>query len=162
MKKISMILVFAALMVAQLFAQPGQGMRKGQGMPEMRGVDGPGPRMIEVLDLTVDQQKQMKDLKLKHDKEMIPLRADRLKATEELRLLKAQDKPNLKAINNKIDEVVALKAKIMKARARHQVEVKNILTEEQRLKWEERQMHRKGRKGHRGFGRHSGFGGGLR
>ena len=159
MKKLSLILILAALMVTQMWAQPGQGMRQGQGRHGMKGMMGHGNMMCDMLDLTTDQQKQMNEMKLNMEKEMLPLRSEMMQAKGELRLLKVENKPNLKAINNKIDDVVSLKAKIMKLRAKHQLEVRSILTDEQKLKWDQRQLHKKGRKGHRGDG---GFGCGNR
>lgn len=73
----------------------------------------------------------------------------------ELKLLKAEENANLKAINNKIDDLTALKAKMMKLKAKHHLEVKSILTEEQKLKWDQHQLHRKEGKRFKGRG---GFG----
>ncbi|MCK5077693.1 MAG: periplasmic heavy metal sensor, partial [Calditrichia bacterium] len=122
------------------------------GMKGMGGMQS-GKMMCDMLELSTEQQKQMKTLRLKMEKAMLPLKADMMKAKGELRLLKAEDKPVLKSINNKIDEVTNLKAKIMKLKAKHHLEVRSILTEEQRLKWEQHQFHKKGRKGHKGHGR---------
>jgi len=153
MKKISLFVILVSLMTTFMWAQPGNDMPFERGRKEMRGMRGPGPQMTDMLELTADQQKQMKDLKLKLDKDILPLRTDLMKTRGELRILKAEDKPNLKAIYSKIDEITALKAKIMKLKAKHQLDVKNILTEEQRLKWEQHQLHKRGYGGKKGAGR---------
>ena len=76
-----------------------------------------------------------------------------MKATKmELNLLAVTDSPDMDAINKKIDEVAALKTKIMRNRFAHIVEMREALTPQQRVSYDmsvlKRDERKKGGKGH--------------
>ena len=54
----------------------------------------------------------------------------------ELRLLAIQDSANMKSMNKKIEAIAELKTKIMKNRFSHIVEMREILTPEQRISYD--------------------------
>ncbi len=97
------------------------------------GVAG-GPEMGRVwarLNLTDDQRKQIQDLHLKLAKETLPLRNELGVKRLELKELMMADKPNLKAIESKIDEIKKLEAALQKKRVANRLAVRSILTPEQ-------------------------------
>lgn len=94
-----------------------------------------GPEMGRVwaqLKLTDDQRKQLQELRLKLAKETLPLRNELGVKRLELKQLMLADKPNLKAIEAKIDEIKKLEAALQKKRVENRLAVRSILTPEQR------------------------------
>jgi len=87
--------------------------------------------MIQELDLTEEQQDQMKDLRYAHGKTMIDLRGNMKSAQLDLRKLKTDDEPNKKKIYAQIDQVGKARTAMDKAQVDHQLEVRKVLTEDQ-------------------------------
>jgi len=85
---------------------------------------------------TPEQQKQMAAFKLNLQKEMIQFDNQLNEKRAQLKTLQQVDKPDMKSIYSKIDEITALQNKKMKASATHQNNVRSILTEEQRIKFD--------------------------
>lgn len=83
--------------------------------------------------LSDDQIKQIDKLKLEHKKKTYPLNTGIKQARVELAMLITSDKPDQKAINSKIDEIVKLKAEKMRLKASHKVAVRKVLNEDQRV-----------------------------
>jgi len=113
---------------------------KNHPMPEKR-MD-----MCEQLNLTDEQQEKMHDLKVAHQKEMVPLQADLKLAHLELEEL-IRDGDISKKMDAAIKKVNDLKASQFEKQIKHRLEVGKILTDEQKAIW---QKHRTGR----GKGRH--------
>ena len=141
-----MIFIIAGL---STFSQP----QKGQMMAEKPGYH-MQMRMQNMLNLTDEQQTQMKDLRLERTKEMLPLQNRMRVLMAEYRELISAEKPDTKAINGNIDERTKLMNEIMKKRADYQLKFRNILTEEQ---WLTIQSH----KGKMGPGKGRGMGKGY-
>jgi len=97
-------------------------------------------KLFKVLNLTDEQKTQISDLKLVHQKEMLPLRTELQGKMVELQLFKTEDKPDLKKIDNLIEEVEKIRAKMQKSRVRHQLEIRNILTPEQKRIFDSRTL----------------------
>lgn len=95
---------------------------------------GPGQRLRgEIEDfpeLTSDQKDRMADLRAEHKKLMIPKRAD-------LKLLMLDYREMMRAdasqsrLENKLDEIGALRTEISKMRLDHRLKMKSVLTDEQ-------------------------------
>jgi len=83
--------------------------------------------------LTDAQQQQVSKLKLDYKKKVLPIKARIKQAKIELALLMTADKPNQKAIDKKIDEILKLKGEKMRAKANHKIEVRKVLNETQRV-----------------------------
>ncbi|MBC8146401.1 MAG: Spy/CpxP family protein refolding chaperone, partial [Bacteroidetes bacterium] len=116
-------------------AQQGKGKCNGNGPgPKcmMHQKDG-APHCMNLPDLTEEQQKKIKELHLKQMKGMLPLQNELKEKQAHLKTLTTKDKVDMTAVNATIDEIAVLKAKMMKQKAAHQQEVRNLLTEEQRL-----------------------------
>ncbi|NQT24364.1 periplasmic heavy metal sensor [candidate division KSB1 bacterium] len=88
------------------------------------------------MGLTEDQQAKFKDLGLKLDKVLIPLKSDLKILDAELDKLLIADKPDKAAINKKIDEIGAVKVKIEKANVKNKLAKRALLTDEQRIKFD--------------------------
>lgn len=105
-----------------------QGMGMGMGMMQQGG----GWK----TSLSEKQQIQVSKLKLDYKKKKYPLKTKIKQLKVELALLMTTDKPNQKAINNKIDQIVKLKAQKMRLRANHKIAVRKVLNEQQRVKFD--------------------------
>jgi Spy/CpxP family protein refolding chaperone len=120
----------------QAFCQgmgPGHGMGHGKGMGPGGGF---GPQMAEQLELTDAQKDQMDDMRAAHQKQMIRQRADLKIARLELRELIRGDADRA-TINSKIDQIGKLETDLEKARVSHRLDMRDILTPEQREKLED-------------------------
>lgn len=83
-----------------------------------------------------EQQKQMAEFKLELQKEMIQLHNQLGEKKAQLKTLQQVEKPNMKSIYSKIDEISDLQNREMKLMADHQNKVRSILTDEQRVKFD--------------------------
>lgn len=101
-------------------------------------------KMHQMLDLTEEQQGKIEELKTAQMKEMLQLKnqLNELKAKQQT--LKSAENADMKAINANIDEITSVKNKMMKQKAKHHQDVRALLTEDQRVKFD---SHRFG-KGH--------------
>ncbi len=113
--------------------------RMGRG----QGGDGPMFKFVEEMKLTKEQEKKLQEMRVAHQKEMIPLRAQLKVKQIEMRELFRGD-PNQGTINSKIDEISKMRADIQKKNAAHRIAMRNVLTPEQRELWDSR-PHRMGR-----------------
>gem|GEM_PF-1133155 len=168
-----LVTVFFLLASASAYAQRGMGQgRQFQEKPE-HGMQGMQKGMHECLELTADQIKQVEEFKFEMKKKLIPLQADLKMAKLELQEMMSGD-ASADALDKKIDEISAIKAEIQKIRIRHRLQFRDILTDEQKTKFDTMPGFRHGfgeghgkrgggRKGHgfgAGFGDQSGFRGG--
>lgn len=123
-------------------AQPGQGMGPGfdghRGpMEKLLGPGGAGgrwwnnPNVIEKLQLTDDQRKDMDQILLEHRSELIDMHAGLDKAELALEPLLGADQPNESAILAQIDRVAQARAELEKANARFLLAIRAKLTPDQ-------------------------------
>lgn len=103
-----------------------------------------------IPDLTEDQQQKIEALRVVHLKEMTGFRnqMDELRARK--RTLMSSD-ADLKEVNTVIDQMTELQNKKMKQSAKHRQDVRNILTDEQKVYFDS--MPRKGRGHGKGYAR---------
>ena len=140
---ITKLTVAASMLV--LFMQP----LAAQPQKEL-GKRGPGdPKMKAELNLSEAQEKQMQDLRFKHEKEMIGLRAELETRELAMKELRGVEPPNKKKLYAQIDQISETKTKIAKAKLDHRLAVQEILTPEQQKLFKQNAMHRKGRKAER-------------
>lgn len=97
-----------------------------------------------IPDLTEEQQSRITELRTAHLKEMQEFRNKIDENRVQYRSLVTGDPANRSAINEKIDEFTVLKNQMMKKQANHRQEVRNILTEEQRVYFDSRTNARRG------------------
>ncbi len=143
--KLTLLLLTAFLSVALVSTLSAQSHRGMAGMPR-----GHHEMMAKGLDLTDEQQSKMADLRLALQKELLPFQTELQSKMADLRLLKTENSPNLNRIDQVIEQAEKIRTDIQKARARHQVEVRKMLTAEQQKLWDSRTLrepgHRMGKK----------------
>ena len=100
--------------------------------------------------LTDEQKKQVARLKLDYKKKVYPVKAKMRQTKVELALLITADKPSQNDIDKKIDELAKLKAEKMRLKAAHKIEVRKVLNDEQRVKFDMKMLKKAyhGKKGH--------------
>jgi len=108
---------------SDIFAQPG----RGRGRNDMKNCENAIP------DLTDEQKAKIEKLRVAHLKQMTENRNLMAEKKARLRTLTTVDKPDMKAINETIDQITTLKNQHMKARVAHQLDVRNLLTDTQKV-----------------------------
>jgi Spy/CpxP family protein refolding chaperone len=146
MKKVSM--VFAAVLIstaltATAFAfGPGGGWGRGHGgRPCYNQGDGPIPAASQ-LNLTAEQTEKIKVLRETHLKNVTPLRDKMFSKRAELKLLWLQTSPDQNKIMSVQKEIRALRDQLEDKRTSHRLDVFNLLTPEQRTKFQAYGGHR--------------------
>lgn len=129
----------------------GEGMMAG-GMPmmqKMMGMHGMDTGMMDMmkmmqamsrLDLTPDQKKKIESLKLKHQKEAIPLISKTEMANVEIKELTLSDPIDLEKVKAKVKEKYTAMADLEVSHLALAQQMKGILTPEQRQKMESMMM----------------------
>ncbi len=144
MKKLLFFISLAFLGLSMANAQPGQGMRQGQGPKapgQKMGRQGNGQQMIS--NLTEEQKSAIKDLRLDHAKEMSRFKNEMAILKAQNKSLSSADNIDKKAIDKNIDQQTALINSMMKTQAAHRNEVRGLLTDEQKVFFD----HHQGRMG---------------
>lgn len=132
--KITVILVLVTIVLSAAYAQSG----------EFRG-----ERHFYPLNLTEDQQEQMKALRIEHYKTMKPLNSKMAELKARERTLLSEENVDMKAVYNLIDDQTELMNKIRKLQVEHKLAVREILTDEQLMKLDQRRETVKMRYRHR-------------
>jgi Spy/CpxP family protein refolding chaperone len=118
---------------------PGMGMAGGPmcgpGMGPGMGA-GHGAMMLHGLDLTADQQKKVEAIHERAQRQMIQQQADLRIATMDLQQLMRADSPDKAKIDAQIDRVSQLRAGMQKSHTATLLEVRTLLTPEQRKKFQ--------------------------
>ena len=123
-----------------------QNFQKGQRMNQQN------EWMCPIPDLTEDQQAKIKTIRLKNQKEMTKKRNLMREKRVHLITLQSEDNLNMKEINNIIDQIADMRAEMMKSRIANHQEVRNLLTDDQKMFFDNhRNMRNRGKAG-RGFG----------
>ncbi len=129
------IMMFMIVGGSALNAQRPDGPPKGQeGKAEMhqRGSQGEqGQKGPRIPGLTEEQKEQMKAIRLKSEKAALPLKNQVGEKEARLRTLTTSEDYNANAVNKVIEEVGAIKTELMKLKVATGQEIKQILTEEQ-------------------------------
>lgn len=129
-------LIFAGGFALTTWAQPGPGGKKAPRAPAEQMQRKAGG--MSALKLTEEQRSQIAALRLATEKEVAPLKAEMVKLHTDLKLLLTSDAPDIGKIETTNKNIGALQAKIQFAMARQQVEVRKLLTPEQRQKFDAR------------------------
>lgn len=86
--------------------------------------------------LTQDQRQQVVKLKLDFKKVALPIKAQIKQARIELAMLVTNDNPDAAAIDSKIEKILKLKGEKMRARVKLGTQIRKILSEEQRSRFD--------------------------
>jgi len=145
------ILSLAFLMIVGLgvYAQPGinKEIRIMRGPQNNMAMRADHQEMAKALNLTDEQKESFKKIMLAMHKEILPVRNEIGEAVAHQKTLVSAEKPDLTAINKNIDRIGALKIELAKIEIKHRLEMRALLTDEQRLKfdgWKERMKHSMG------------------
>jgi Spy/CpxP family protein refolding chaperone len=157
MKKTVVALGLVAVMlvgVSYVYARgPGFGPGHGQGQGPGQGPGaGPGncPGCEGTLNLTPEQQTQMKELRQKHFDEMAPVREEMFKLRQELRALWAKPGVTKEEIQAKTQQMNQYRDQMQDKMVEHRLEAQKLLTPDQISAMGAGPG--KGRRGGRGFG----------
>lgn len=128
--------VTLALIAISMKAQQGYGIRSGLGYGRDSGI-----YAHAIPNLTVDQEKKINELRTVHLKEMTNYRNDLAIKQAELQKFKSTDKPDMNLINKTIDETGKLTTEMQKNQVAHQLTVHNLLTDEQKIAFDNRRRN---------------------
>ena len=148
MKRMTVVLLLLTLFLCALaFAQqepqkaatPAAGKTGKMGMMQqmMKGRGGPGA-MMGFLKLTDEQRTKMQDLRLAHQKEMIPLRADLQKLRADMKLEITAEKFNESKVKSIQGDISKVMNEIASKMILHLRAVRDLLTPEQKKQFDER------------------------
>jgi|WetSurSiteA1Bulk_404760.scaffolds.fasta_scaffold00570_4 Spy/CpxP family protein refolding chaperone len=127
------------VLILVFFAVPGMLAQQGY---QMHSRHFPGndslmrPHLIP--NLTADQEKKIAELRTAHQKEMLGNRNDLAIKKAELEKYRTADKPDMALINKTIDEIGKLSTAMLKERVSHELAIRNLLTEDQRVAFDAR------------------------
>ncbi len=152
-KSVSSLLVIVLLSLSTISLQAQN--RKGQA-PNAPGQKGQYRCENFIPDLTDTQKDQLKTMRLELQKEALPLRNEIRELHARLTTLETAEKPDMKAINQVIDKIAEKKKALRKMHAEHKQDVRKILTDEQRIVFDNHQARRGGGKGYGMKGHHKG------
>lgn len=133
------------LTAGSLFAQP----------PGVRGnrSDMPDFRRGTALDLSAEQQTKIDKLRLDLQKMAAPLRADVQSLQTAYRLMIIDPKVSESKLKTQLGKISAKRQALALLRAKHQRQIRSLLTDEQKVKFDQRIISghgKKGRMGHKG------------
>jgi Spy/CpxP family protein refolding chaperone len=140
LRRLLVLTGIAALAAAPAVAQgpaPGAGPDPSDPMVRVRHVERyrmGRDMMMRDLNLTKDQSDKIADLRDKQQRRAIDLRAQIQTAQLDLRKLMRADKPDKAAIGKQVDRLSGLRADLQKSRIGTMLDVREILTPEQREK----------------------------
>ena len=150
------ILSLALLMVMCLTvsAQPqmNRGMRNFRGPQNNMWMNQNRQDPAKALNLTDEQKEAFKKIRLAMHKEILPIQNEIGEAEAHQKTLLSAEKPDLAAINKNIEKIGALRVEIAKIAMKHRLEMRSLLTDDQRMKfdaWNHGMRHPKGQR----FGR---------
>ena len=151
---LSIIVLLSFVLMA--FAQPGQGRGEGRRWSD----DGPGfkEKCMNLPNLTDEQKEKMQQLRTENMKIMLEKRNLVHEKMAKLQTLQTADKADMKAINALIDEIAVVKADMAKQHAAHRQQIRNLLTDEQRVIFDSRPHGHRGGFGQGSFGKGRGEG----
>ncbi len=148
MKKLTTTLLLIASITFALSAQPGQGKGKG-------GHGEPGARIAQELNLSEQQQADLKELRESRKESHKPHREEMKAIHQEMNKLLRASKVDKNAIDANIKKTAKLTEEKLRQHVEYQLKVKEIMTPEQFTKYldmkkermEKRKSMRQGKKG---------------
>jgi len=153
--------LLAILIPAAAYSQAPRAPKQQRGQALARDNGGaPGAffrqAMVEKLGLSEEQQAKLSELRLKNQQEQIRLRGELANAKAELKALLLDPEASRSAVMMAGDKIEELRTQRAKTRLTHQMDVRELLTKEQRAQWVQMrgEHHRHGEWGRRG-GRHA-------
>jgi Spy/CpxP family protein refolding chaperone len=96
-----------------------------------------------IPDITEEQQEQIKELRTGHMKEMLPLRNQVQEKRAHLQTVSSGENVDMDEVNNAIEDISKLKMEMAKKRAAHRQQIRNVLTEDQRVFFDSKPMKKR-------------------
>ena len=122
------MLLLLGFTTSEVLAQRGQGKGYGRAWKDNdRGF------CMNLPDMSDDQKEKIADLRTAFMKKSMEVRNKIDVASAELKMISTGDEVDQDAVNKKIDEITDLKASLMKEHAAHRQEVRSLLTDEQKV-----------------------------
>ncbi len=144
-KHITAVILTVFLAVGMTIAQPPAGrpgMGRGQrGLLQQKPGLPPGPGFHEGcfgLNLTDEQQVKIQQLRLEQQREMIKIKSEVSNLRDKLKLAVTADKFDAKAVNDMTGKLAKVQQQRMMMKAKHLRKVRDILTDEQRVKFDQK------------------------
>jgi Spy/CpxP family protein refolding chaperone len=110
----------------RIFRGPQNNMRMNQNRQDL----------AKALNLTDEQKAAFQKMRLAMHKEILPIRNEIGEAEAHQKTLLGVDKPDLSAIDKNIDKIGALRIEIAKIAMKHRLEMRSLLTDEQKMKFD--------------------------
>lgn len=141
------ILTFAMVALFATSATWAQKPERGQRNPEQRDRMQRHEQMVERKSnfFTEEQQEQIKTIRLETAKEIQPLRNQLNELQARQKTLSTAEKADMNAINNNIDKMSDVRADIQKLMAKQHQEIRSLLNDEQKLKFDSMKGHMRDR-----------------
>ena len=119
----------------QEFNKPHAGAEGAQFGDRQEGKEGchQKPPVPMIPGLTKDQEASLKKIHLKSEKDILPIENQIGELEAKLRTLTTEDTPDVPQIDQLIDQISGLRAKIEKIHMKLRLDTRKLLTEEQRL-----------------------------
>ncbi len=150
-KKVSIVAVaFLMILGMNSYAQQGRNYDQSQRGDERK--------TCQIPDLTEEQEAKINDLRLEHLKANTAFRNQMNELRAKKQTLMTSDNSDSKEINAVIDQMTGIHNKMMKTSAKHHQDVRNLLTDEQKIIFDSKPMRGHG-KSH-GHGMRDGSGNG--
>ena len=138
MKRIVFILMVSVITFGTM-AQGPDGRRNDR--EHSRGRAHGPQKALAMLDLTDAQEEQMKNMRIEHQKSIKGDQQSLKLKMVELSNLVSNDNPDPKQVDRLTDEIGNLQTALFKAQIGHRMEVRTILNEEQKLKFDQMKLH---------------------
>jgi len=143
MKQTLVVSILGLILAGALLAQPGHGMKMGMHTGMNRG--GCHQKMMkdhscQFLDLNDEQKEKINNLRTDFLKDVKPIKDKLAEKQVKLNTLRTAEKVNMKSINSLIEEIMSLKADLIKKQEAHHQQIRGLLTEEQRIHLDNRHM----------------------
>jgi len=142
---ISSLTLIILLTASSVFAQ-----RPGFGSDRQMGPRTQYLQQGAYLDLTADQQTQINKLRLDHQKEVTLARSEMRSLNTAYRLMIIDDGVSEAKLKKQIASISAKREALALKRAKHQRQVRNLLTAEQKVKFDQRVISGRGQRDNKG------------
>ena len=148
------ILAFAIIATAQQRANNAERPRGDRQEQMQRAQPNQGKQhlaMMKRLDLTDEQKEQVQEIHLNGQKAMLPMRNQLREEMARLRTLTTSENYDEQAVQETIQTIAGLRADMMLEQVSHHQEIRELLTDEQRIKFDSFQHNKQNSRLRQGF-----------
>jgi Spy/CpxP family protein refolding chaperone len=130
---ITLGIIFLSFTSITLFAQQNRQFKRDmmkERMPEMMR-----DRMADKLNLTDEQKTAIEELRLQHQKAMVPIKAEMEQKEIEMKELRLKGNYTREQFISKVKEISEIKNRMEISRAENQMDIYELLNDEQKATW---------------------------